>query len=268
MLRQLAKLAVVVASLVSACIFAQPAYAVDYRWYYEFGTGGISEAGIKSKDGSTFVISCAVGGNGLISIELTNPKLREGETDLQVVVDDSVSHFVLVKGRKEISARLDKESVQRMVDSLRKTKARYFKAELPAVDHEVQFSTLGAATTLKGALDGCVDAPKVTPQVSTRSDRLYVGRWYTGPASLCKGEQGETEGLLVYTPQEFFGLENTCQIQQVVPKGPGFELAMQCNGEGMTSTDREYVEVRNGKLRRTLVVARKSQTFTYNRCPD
>jgi hypothetical protein len=95
----------------------------------------------------------------------------------------------------------------------------------------------------------------------------YVGRWYVGDASTCKGKKGETQGLVVYTTQELSAYDSKCKIQRAVAKGPGFELWMRCRAEGETSNDREYVEVRDGKLRRTVVVERKPVTFTYPRCP-
>jgi hypothetical protein len=96
----------------------------------------------------------------------------------------------------------------------------------------------------------------------------YVGRWFSEKGSECKGEEGETEGLLVYKPKELVGMENTCRISRATPKGAATELTMRCSGEGITSTQREIVEVMGGKLRRTVAVGRKMRTFTYSRCPE
>jgi hypothetical protein len=95
----------------------------------------------------------------------------------------------------------------------------------------------------------------------------WIGRWYIDDKSVCRGQRGETDGLLVYTATEFFGIENRCRIRSIVPKGAKFELALSCRGEGMTSNERETVEVVQGRLRRTVIVGRKAETFTYSRCP-
>lgn len=95
----------------------------------------------------------------------------------------------------------------------------------------------------------------------------WIGRWYVADPGVCGGRRGETDGLLVYTAKEFFGIENRCRIRSVAPKGAKFELALSCRGEGMTSNERETVEVVQGRLRRTVIVGRKAEIFTYSRCP-
>jgi hypothetical protein len=104
-----------------------------------------------------------------------------------------------------------------------------------------------------------------TPQVVRTN--FWIGRWYSDHVRVCRGRPGETEGLLTFTAKEFIGLENSCRITRVVPKGSAAELTLRCSGEGMTSTDREVVEVVDGKLRRTVVVDGKPETFSYSRCP-
>lgn len=100
------------------------------------------------------------------------------------------------------------------------------------------------------------------------ADGAWVGRWYTGKSNVCAGQRGVSEGLLVYTPKTMSGYENECDIERIIPVGREVELVIKCSGEGMTSREREYLEVIDGKLRRTVNVGRERQTFTYDRCPD
>jgi hypothetical protein len=95
----------------------------------------------------------------------------------------------------------------------------------------------------------------------------WIGRWYIDDKAVCRGRRSETEGLLVYTATEFFGIENRCRIRSIVPKGTKFELALSCRGEGMTSNERETLEVVQGRLHRTVIDGKKTHTFTYSRCP-
>lgn len=99
------------------------------------------------------------------------------------------------------------------------------------------------------------------------SAQPYVGRWYSGNVKECKGQRGATQGLLVYSQTELFGLENTCRITSTKPKGAAVEMALRCRGEGMTSTETETVEVSGNKLHRTVTLERKPMTFSYTRCP-
>ena len=108
--------------------------------------------------------------------------------------------------------------------------------------------------------------PKPGP-AAKQAQPPYVGRWVVSSMADCKGQVRGTQGLLVYTAQEFYGYESRCKIQRSVAKGAGFELTLRCRAEGETSTDKETVEVRDGKLRRTADVEGKPHTFTYLRCP-
>lgn len=96
----------------------------------------------------------------------------------------------------------------------------------------------------------------------------WVGRWYTGKSNACAGQRGASEGLLEYTKKTMSGYEKQCDIERITPVGQGVELIGKCSGEGMESREREYLEVVDGKLRRSVYVGRKWLTFTYNRCPN
>jgi hypothetical protein len=94
-----------------------------------------------------------------------------------------------------------------------------------------------------------------------------VGRWYSSNVRECEGKQGSTAGLLVYTPKQLHGMENTCRIASTQSKGNAIEMLLRCSGEGMTSTERESVYVSGNKLQRRVTVNRKLMSFTYTRCP-
>jgi hypothetical protein len=101
--------------------------------------------------------------------------------------------------------------------------------------------------------------------VTTNAKPFFVGRWHIDNRRLCRGE---TEGLLTYTEREFIGLENRCQIVKATPQANRIELQLKCNGEGMTSSEREVVQLlRNGRLSRTTFDGKNPQTFEYAKCP-
>lgn len=95
----------------------------------------------------------------------------------------------------------------------------------------------------------------------------WVGKWYTGRASLCKGRPGETEGLLSYSTSKVDGMETSCDVTKITRRGKGVNLALACAGEGTEWRDNEYLEVVQGKLKRTVLIERKKKTFSYDRCP-
>lgn len=103
---------------------------------------------------------------------------------------------------------------------------------------------------------------------SERNRPFYIGRWYSNNVRVCKGRSGETEGLLTYTDKQFIGYENTCDIVSVAPAANRIDMKLRCQGEGMSSTERELVQtVRGGNLLRTTFEATKSYQFEYKRCP-
>lgn len=96
----------------------------------------------------------------------------------------------------------------------------------------------------------------------------YIGRWYAdGNKQVCREDEGMAEGLLTYKSREFVGYETGCKFIAVRRTGEHYTISMKCAGEGGGWNDREVLEVRNGKLERTVAVERKPVTYTYNRCP-
>jgi hypothetical protein len=85
---------------------------------------------------------------------------------------------------------------------------------------------------------------------------------------VCKGNPGESEGLITYTPKLATGLENLCKIKKVAPRGVGVDLQLRCAGEGMEYSEKEHLEVQNGKLLRTVFEGKRKFTFSYDRCPE
>jgi hypothetical protein len=117
-----------------------------------------------------------------------------------------------------------------------------------------------SAGTPKAAAKDAPDLTVVQP--------FYVGRWHIDNPRLCRGNPGQTEGLLTFTDHEFIGLENRCEIKKTTPNGNRVELRLMCNGEGMVSHDREILQLlRSGRLSRTTFDGARPQTFEYARCP-
>jgi hypothetical protein len=104
-----------------------------------------------------------------------------------------------------------------------------------------------------------------------RIKQTFVGRWYSGDVSVCRGAptaDNPYEGSLVqYTATHRYGLENSCRITRSVAKGSAVELTFRCSGEGNPYTDQEVVEVVGNRLRTSSVVQGRKTTFTLNRCP-
>ena len=103
----------------------------------------------------------------------------------------------------------------------------------------------------------------------TNAAKFFVGKWYVADAKVCKGglPPDGTQGLITYTDKKAFGYENRCDIVRATPKGDRFELQLKCRAEGETSTERETVELAQGKLKRTTTASGKVFSFTYSRCP-
>jgi hypothetical protein len=99
------------------------------------------------------------------------------------------------------------------------------------------------------------------------SQTSYIGKWYSGDNTECKGTPGAPDSPLVYTVKRVFGQEFACDVVRAIPRGPATELSLSCAGEGETSKESETVEVVGGRLRRTTTVNGKRKTFTYSRCP-
>lgn len=117
---------------------------------------------------------------------------------------------------------------------------------------------------------GVDDAPLVSQRVrqDPAGKAFFVGRWYAKNSKLCKGRAGETEGLLAYTERQAIEYESSCDIVSVTPQANRLELKMKCASEGMTSDEREVVQLtRNGHLTRTTFADGKTYTFEYARCP-
>jgi hypothetical protein len=113
----------------------------------------------------------------------------------------------------------------------------------------------------------CLPAAKEPPRPDfMTAGGAWVGKWTDASQNLCKGEPGQTEGLLVYSTKVVIGLENRCEVKRLKQVGPGVELSMTCYGEGMKSDEREILNVVNGKLVRTVVIDGKTRSFSYELC--
>lgn len=96
----------------------------------------------------------------------------------------------------------------------------------------------------------------------------YIGRWHLdGNQKVCRSED-VAEGLLVYKSKEFAAIETVCKFTSVRAAGRRYDVTMRCASEGQDSTGREILEVKQGKLERTVMDGRKPVTFTYDRCPN
>ena len=95
-----------------------------------------------------------------------------------------------------------------------------------------------------------------------------AGRWYNGDRAACKGQAGESEGLITFDGNRMIGLENECEIRRAVPVGKSIDLSLVCYGEGMRSAGRELIEmVNDNKIKRTIFEGRRKYTYMYTKCP-
>lgn len=100
------------------------------------------------------------------------------------------------------------------------------------------------------------------------SVQALEGRWYSGDVAVCRGNVGETEGLLAFRGGHFIGLENDCTIRQSKSAGRSLTLRMTCSGEGLQSQEVETIEFLSGdKIKRTVSVGKNRYTSTHMRCP-
>jgi hypothetical protein len=114
---------------------------------------------------------------------------------------------------------------------------------------------------------------KATTQKDDRSIFMtaggaWVGRWYTGNPRICKKPGGTVEGLLEYTTERIVGYENECDVERIAPAGAGVEIVSVCHGEGFESREKEYLEVKNGNLQRSVQIGPRRRTFSYKLCPS
>lgn len=228
------------------------------------GTGGISFASIKNRDGAIFSASCAAAGGRSTGIELTSPLLKAGKTDIQVVVKDESFNFEIDgldgSGQAELMGRMKQAQLILLVDALKKTKEPRFVVELPAFQKEISFSTLEAKRWLNGLLEGCLDAPSTFISVA----ESFIGKWYVEDAKECRHKPGESAELVTYTRDRVIGPEISCKVLRATPRGAATELDLVCNGEGEHGVrQKELVQVVNGRLE----VGTGKTRDKYLRCP-
>lgn len=96
----------------------------------------------------------------------------------------------------------------------------------------------------------------------------YIGRWHVAGNQRVCGADGPAEGLLIYKAKELVAIETVCKFAGVRAAGGRYDVSMRCASEGEDSTGREILEVKQGKLERTVLDGRKPVTFTYDRCPN
>ncbi len=264
-------------------IVVSPAHtsdAVDYRWSFVTGTGGISEAAIKSQDGSIFSISCAAAGTRSMEVSLSSPLLLTSRaTDMQVVVGGDSFQFELTGGTAKIGGRIKVNQLMSLVDALTKTGERHFTVELPTSQARISFSTLEARKWLTGILDGCLN-PKSSiksnevlatkqPLNSTKS-ASYVGKWYDGDPSVCRNKLGQPNAkgnwATDYTDTKVFGQEYACKVLSARHKKHSTELSLRCAAEGMDFNMKQVVRVINGRLHVSYRENGRSRTAIYHRC--
>src|SRR4029078_5412427 len=94
------------------------------------------------------------------------------------------------------------------------------------------------------------------------------GKWYADNQKVCKGNPGETEGLLTFRRGHFIGLENDCTIRDSKVRGRSILVKMICEGEGMRELSSEILEVLNERqVMRTVWNQGKRYSFEITRCP-
>ena len=79
--------------------------------------------------------------------------------------------------------------------------------------------------------------------------RSFVGRW-AADVSWCPNVTGPERPIEITTTR-FEGYENSCAIAEVDQVGEGYEAALTCTGEGMTSSERVRMAVAGQTMRLT-----------------
>jgi hypothetical protein len=150
--------AVAVAVAVSGC---NPALAVDFRWDFMLGTGGVSNAMIQNAKRESFTIYCAGAGDQRMGLLMKSPALKKGKTRLQIVVDGEAYQFDIESvadgdGFATLHGRMAKTPLGLLSEALQRTKKKSFVIELPATRKAITLSTLDASKYLDGLLDPCM----------------------------------------------------------------------------------------------------------------
>jgi hypothetical protein len=98
--------------------------------------------------------------------------------------------------------------------------------------------------------------------------KALEGKWHSGSAQVCKGNPGETEGLLTFRGTHFIGLENDCTIRNSKANGRFLAIQMVCNGEGMQAREAELIQFMSDReIKRIIMDGKKQHSFVHTRCP-
>jgi hypothetical protein len=79
--------------------------------------------------------------------------------------------------------------------------------------------------------------------------RSFVGRW-AADVSWCPNTTGPERPIEITTTR-FEGYENSCEIASISQVADGYEAALRCTAEGMTSSERVRMSVTGQSLRLT-----------------
>lgn len=91
----------------------------------------------------------------------------------------------------------------------------------------------------------------------------FVGRW-AADVAWCLNTQGPERPIEITTTR-FEGYENSCAIASVEQVGEGYEAALACTGEGMTSSERVRLAVSGQALRLTWL-NRENAVISLTKC--
>ncbi|KQW83185.1 hypothetical protein ASC65_07620 [Brevundimonas sp. Root1279] len=93
--------------------------------------------------------------------------------------------------------------------------------------------------------------------------RSFVGRW-AADVAWCLNREGPERPIEITTTR-FEGYENSCAIAAVDQVSQGYEAALTCTGEGMTSNERIRMEVAGQTMRLTWL-NRDNATVALTKC--
>ena len=91
----------------------------------------------------------------------------------------------------------------------------------------------------------------------------FVGRW-AADIAWCSNAAGPQRPIEITTTR-FEGYENSCALESIDERGPGYDVVLRCQAEGQTARERVRMEARDGSMRLTWV-DREGAVILLTRC--
>jgi len=121
-----------------------------------------------------------------------------------------------------------------------------------------------APTTAPDAIvPGPTGEPSIAESMPGAGPASFVGRW-AADVAWCPNTNGDTQPITI-TPTRFEGYENSCAIAEVTQTADAYQATLNCQGEGMATTERVRMTVQGQTLNLTYL-DRDGATVALTKC--